>query len=101
MNNMERWRNKYLNLGEINEKSKVLFHFDYLGDKEDIVKITPLCKSCTKIKGWSDNRLNIVFKANKIPQHINKSYLVLNKVIIVEYQNGSKERLNFSVRIKK
>lgn len=94
------WEKELIHIGNVKVGSKTKFHFTSTKELE-IKTITPGCGGCTKIEGYKNNNLNVVFKADAIPYHLNKSIIVIRKIITVTYADDTKEVLTFTATVMK
>ena len=92
------WEQTLLFLGLIKIGTSRKFFFQSLKDLE-IKEIKPGCAGCTKIVGYTDGKLHVIYKAEPIPKHLNKSILPIRKVIHVTYVDGTKEVLTFTATL--
>lgn len=97
-----KWFEKIKNIGPIKEKASTNITYNYLGS-ESIKEIKPSCGSCTKVVSFKDNILTIKFTAGEIPKYLGNSVeegLPLNKKVLVTYENGQTDVLQFVGYIK-
>lgn len=89
------WDETRKNIGAVRPYSETNFTFTYTGDK-GVKKVTPSCASCTKVK-YNNGTLNVTYTHGVFPYHLAHSHsqLPINKDIIIEYMDGSKDKLSF------
>ena len=99
---MANWKQVHIDAGAVLERQKITILYESTIPL-DIKKISPGCAECTTIKGYANNILTVVYKAETIPVHLNnkQGYQSVRKVVIVTYEDGSKEVLSFTVKIMK
>lgn len=95
------WVKSKIELGQMYENTKKDFSFDYIGNLK-ILKVTPGCSNCTKVS-LKGNKLNVTYKANKIPIHIKmmQDFQLVTKTINVKYEDGNEKTLLFTAKIIK
>lgn len=96
------WKSYTIDLGTIKQNSKHTLVYESTKPL-DIYKISPGCTQCTKINGYSDNKLTAVYKVSNIPIQLrnNPEYQNVRKIIVVTYQDGSKDILSFTAKVIK
>lgn len=99
------WEKSTINLGFVEENTKINFKFVASKDLE-IISYKPGCGSCTFIKGFKDGELNVTFVPGKVPVHLissvkAKGFLEVRKTITVKYKDGKEEILSFLAKITK
>lgn len=96
------WKNYTINLGTIKQNTKHTLEYESTRPL-DIYKVSPGCTQCTKIKGYSNNKLTAVYSVSNLPIQLrnNPGYQNVRKVIVVTYQDGSKNILSFTAKVIK
>lgn len=96
------WEQTSVDAGAVTEKEKLTVQFKSTKPL-DIVKIEPGCGACTIIKGYKDNVLTVIYKAESIPVHLKRlqSHQTLRKIVVITYKDGNKEVLSFIVKVMK
>lgn len=97
------WKETYINLGEVPERSKTKFQFLI---KEDLDKNAPKIKyikptcGCTSLK-TSKEGVAGVFSSGTIPRHLHSSTQKVTKRLEVFYEDGTTELLSFTATLVK
>lgn len=96
------WKRYTINLGTIKQNTKHTLEYESTRPL-DIYKVSPGCTQCTKIKGYSNNKLTAVYSVSNLPIQLrnNPGYQNVRKVIVVTYQDGSKDILSFTAKVIK
>lgn len=96
------WIETTKNLGVIKQKSRNTIKYEYIGDKV-ITNISKGCAKCTKVLGFKDNILEVLYTPNYVPIHLrnNPGYQDARKTIIITYEDGSKDILIITARVIK
>lgn len=103
---MDKWKSTALALGSVRAGEKTLFSFESTRALENIEDLVPSCGSCTKVKGYDPGtgKLELEFSTGEFPVHLSmegKTYYDTTKNVTVKYQDGTGDRLYFSVRVYK
>jgi len=94
-----RWKQNFIDLGEMHVKDSKIFYFDALVNLE-IIKIDVGCSCTSPYYDKKKKRLKVKYTPNPVPVHLKqKGYYVSHKEITVVYNTGQTDILTFKATV--